>query len=61
VTAEPATPPRTGFRGKGPTYQDLLDRDTKPVPPLLRLDEPGYFGEDDIPVDRYLDREWHER
>jgi phenylpropionate dioxygenase-like ring-hydroxylating dioxygenase large terminal subunit len=61
VTAEPATPPRTGFRGKGPTYQDLLDRDTKPVPPLLRRDEPGYFGQDDIPIDRYLDREWHER
>ena len=61
MTAEPDIRPRTGFRGNGPTYQELLDRDSKPVPPLLRRDEPGYFGQDDVPVDRYLDREWHER
>src|SRR5579864_8392906 len=52
---------RTGFRGNGPTYQDLLDVDSKPVPASLRRDEPGYFGDADIPVERYLAREFHER
>ncbi len=59
------TPPRTqagrtGFGGNGPSYQDLLDLDSKPVPASLRRDEPGYFGEADIPVGRYLSREFHE-
>ncbi len=53
--------PRTGFRGTGPSYQDLLDTDSKPVPASLRRDEPGYFGDGEISVDRYLSREWHER
>ena len=51
---------RTGFRGNGPTYQDLLDLDSKPVPASLRRNEPGYFGDADIPVERYLSREFHE-
>ena len=50
----------TGFRGNGPSYQDLLDVDSKPVPASLRRDEPGYFGDADIPIDRYLSREFHE-
>jgi phenylpropionate dioxygenase-like ring-hydroxylating dioxygenase large terminal subunit len=61
VTVEPASHPRTGFLGHGPTYQDLLDLDSKVVPESLRRDEPGYFGQDDVPVVRYLDREWHEK
>ena len=59
MTAEPATP-RTGFRGTGPAYQDLLDLDSKPVPESMRRDEPGYFGDSDIDIDRYLTREFHE-
>ena len=51
---------RTGFRGNGPSYQDLLDLDSKPVPASLRRNEPGYFGDADIPVERYLAREFHE-
>ena len=51
---------RTGFRGNGPSYQDLLDIDSKPVPASLRRNEPGYFGDADIPVERYLSREFHE-
>ncbi len=60
---QPSVPeqPRIGFRGKGPSYQQLLDTDSKPVPASLRRDEPGWFGHDDIPVERYLSREWHER
>ena len=44
------TSPVTGFRGNGPTYQDLLDTDSKPVPESMRRDEPGYFGDRDVPV-----------
>src|SRR5262249_31329339 len=58
VTAEAEAP--TGFRGTGPSYQDLLDLDSKPVPASMRRDQPGYFGSADIPVDRYLSREFHE-
>ena len=59
MTVQPATP-RTGYRGTGPSYQDLLDTDSKTVPDSLRRDEPGYFGDADIPVERYLSREFHE-
>lgn len=52
---------RTGFRGNGPSYQDLLDLDSKPVPDSLRRDQPGYFGSADVPIDRYLSRDFHER
>jgi phenylpropionate dioxygenase-like ring-hydroxylating dioxygenase large terminal subunit len=54
------TRPLTGFRGNGPSYQDLLDIDSKPVPASLRRNEPGYFGDADIPVERYVSREFHE-
>ena len=60
MTARRTQPRRTGFRGNGPSYQDLLDLDSKPVPDALRRDEPGYFGDADIPVGRYLSREFHE-
>ena len=59
MTAQESSP-RTGFRGNGPSYQDLLDTDTKPVPDSMRRDQPGYFGDADVPVERYLDREFHE-
>jgi phenylpropionate dioxygenase-like ring-hydroxylating dioxygenase large terminal subunit len=60
MTADSVSPPRTGFRGTGPSYQDLLDLDSKPVPDSMRRDEPGYFGDEDIPVERYVSREFHE-
>lgn len=58
--AAASTGPRTGFRGNGPSYQDLLDLDSKPVPASLRRNEPSYFGDTDIPVERYLSRDFHE-
>ena len=60
MSALPVPSNRTGFRGHGPSYQDLLDLDSKEVPASLRRDEPGYFGDADIPVERYLSREFHE-
>ena len=50
-----------GARSPGITYQELLDTDTHPVPDVLRLESPRYLGSDDIPIERYTSREWHER
>ena len=47
-------------RSPGVSYQDLLDADTHPVPDVLRLESPRFLGDQDIPIDRYISREWHE-
>ncbi len=48
-------------RSPGITYQELLDTDTHEVPKVLRLESPRYLGSDDISIERYISREWHER
>ena len=48
-------------RSPGPSWQDLLDADSRPVPDDLRAEAPYLAGFADIPKDRYLSREWHER
>ncbi len=48
-------------RSPGPSWQDLLDDDSRPVPDDLRAEAPYLSGFADIPKDRYLSREWHER
>ena len=45
----------------GPTYQDLLDRETRPVPPALRAHTRTYLGSAPQSVERYLSRDFHER
>ena len=47
-------------RSPGVTYQELLDADTHPVPEVLRRESPKFLGDSDIPIDRYISREWHE-
>ena len=47
-------------RSPGVTYQELLDADTHPVPEVLRRESPKFLGSTDIPIDRYISREWHE-
>ena len=37
-------------RSPGASYQDLLDRDSRPVPDVLRWEAPAYFGDEDKPV-----------
>lgn len=49
-----------GPRSPGITYQQLLDTDTHPVPPVLRLQSPRDQGGADVPVERYTARWWHE-
>src|SRR4051794_36903167 len=46
-------------RSPGITYQELLDADTHAVPVVLRLESPREAGNDDIPIERYISREWH--
>ena len=47
-------------RSPGPSWQDLLDADSRPVPDFLRAESPYLNGMDNIPKERYLSREWHE-
>lgn len=56
-----ATGPSSLARSPGLGYQALLDTDTHPVPDVLRLRSPRDLGTDDVPIHRYISREWHER
>jgi phenylpropionate dioxygenase-like ring-hydroxylating dioxygenase large terminal subunit len=58
TTTEPAP---NAARSPGITYQQLLDQDTHPVPDVLRLQSAPYFGTEDVSVERYISREWHEK
>ena len=48
-------------RSPGISYQGLLDSDTHEVPAVLRLESPQYLGDADIPINRYISAEWHQR
>lgn len=49
-----------GFRrSRGISYQEVLDRDTRPVPDYLRIDTAAFLGDHDIPIDRYVDPAFH--
>ena len=61
MTATDSSPTAAEARSPGLTFQDLLDADTHPVPDVLRLESPRYFGSEDIPIERYTSREWHRR
>lgn len=47
-------------RSRGISYQQLLDADSRPVPDHLRIDTAAFLGNKDLPVDRYIDPEFHE-
>ncbi|MEH6609567.1 MAG: aromatic ring-hydroxylating dioxygenase subunit alpha [Halioglobus sp.] len=47
-------------RSPGPSYQDLLDEEINPVPDCLRENTNPYLGSDNLSVDRYLSRQFHE-
>ncbi len=56
AAAEDQTP-----RSPGLTWQELLDTDTRPVPPILRLESPVHLGDHDLSNDRYVDPAYHAR
>ncbi|MFU8762957.1 MAG: aromatic ring-hydroxylating oxygenase subunit alpha [Haliea sp.] len=47
-------------RCEGTSFQDLLDLEEVPVPAFLRENTNPYMGDDDLPVDRYISREFHD-
>jgi len=47
-------------RSPGISYQELLDSDTRAVPDVLRLTSLRFLGSDDLPVERYTSRAWHQ-
>ncbi len=48
-------------RFSGPSYQDLLDQESLPVPQSLRESTETYLGSERLSVERYLSREYHEQ
>lgn len=44
----------------GPSYQQLLDDETNPVPDSLRDNTLPYLGSENIKADRYTSREFHD-
>lgn len=62
MTTEERGGGRGTARSPGITYQQLLDQDTHPVPPVLRLETPAFIGDGkDVSKDRYTTKEWHDR
>lgn len=47
--------PKREDRSPGPSYQDLLDADTREVPPFLREEGRSDFGTEDVPAHWYWD------
>ena len=52
---------QSAARSPGPSYQDLLDQEVNPVPDCLRDNTNPYLGSENLSVDRYLSREFHEK
>lgn len=48
-----------GARSEGISFQQLLDGDAGHVPDVLRLESPQFLGNDAIPNERYISRDWH--
>jgi len=59
VTASP--PPVRRSRPRGLSYQEILDGDRTPPPESYRWKSEACEGPSQIPVERYLSRQWHER
>lgn len=47
-------------RSEAPSVQDYLDRDSRPVPDYLRDNSYYYMGSEDLPVERWVGRRFHE-
>jgi nitrite reductase/ring-hydroxylating ferredoxin subunit len=62
ITDRPGAAEPGWARSPGLSYQDLLDADSRPeaVPAVLRWQRWAHLGDDDIPLERYTSREFHE-
>jgi nitrite reductase/ring-hydroxylating ferredoxin subunit len=61
MTAEDVRTDAEPARSPGPSVQEYLDRDTRPVPDVLRYEVNEDLGSADIPVERYFSPDWHAR
>ncbi|MGY1815804.1 aromatic ring-hydroxylating oxygenase subunit alpha [Blastococcus sp. SYSU D00820] len=50
----------TTRRGPGPSYTEILQKDSRTVPQHMLEESPGWFGDGDIDIARYTTREFHE-
>jgi nitrite reductase/ring-hydroxylating ferredoxin subunit len=48
-------------RSPGPSVQAYLDSDSRPVPDVLRYEVNDPLGSQDVSVDRYVSRAWHDQ
>jgi len=55
------TPEQIAARNPSDTFQDLLDLETAPVPAALRDTTNTYLGSEDLPIERYISREFFDR
>ena len=46
---------------RGASVQQILAGDAKPAPAVLRIESPRDMGREDVSLDRYYSRDWHER
>lgn len=62
VSIDPLTPapPGRGPRSTGISYQELLDAETRPVPPVLRLRSARELPVVRVPVERYVSQAFHD-
>jgi phenylpropionate dioxygenase-like ring-hydroxylating dioxygenase large terminal subunit len=51
-----ASPPRSPAR----SVQEILAGDANPPPPILQLDSPRDMGQEDVSLDRYYSKAWHD-
>ena len=49
-----------GVRSSGISYQELLDSDTRPVPPVLRKESPIPAGVTRVAAERYYSKQFHD-
>ncbi|MFP6654808.1 MAG: hypothetical protein VCB25_04225, partial [Myxococcota bacterium] len=49
-----------GARSSGISYQRLLDTDTRPVPPVLRLESARDLPVVRVPIERYTSHDYHD-
>ena len=55
-----SNPARTD-RHPSESYEDILDRDTRPVPPHMRQGPAPDLGGEGIPVERYFSKQHFEK
>lgn len=59
-SSQPARQQGDEVRCEGQSFQDLLDLEDVTVPDYLRENTCAFMGDDDLPVERYISKEFHD-